>query len=100
MRILLIAVLLACAPAQAVDFANPNWKWVLPGDAQPPRQFTFNALDTDRDLALTPGEAEASGLVGRNFERADLDADGRLSPIEFNNLALALSVPPDPFPLD
>jgi hypothetical protein len=38
-------------------------------------------------------------VVGRNFERTDLDADGRLSPIEFNNLALALSVAPDPFPL-
>ena len=84
---LAVAVVLSAAPAFAAE----------PGT---PRGFTFSALDLNLDYAITEEEAERSVVVERNFANMDLDRDGRLSPLEFNNLALALSVPPDPFPID
>jgi hypothetical protein len=87
MRILLVVLLAASTTAFAAELAEP-------------RQFTFGGLDLDRDYFLSEDEAARSASVARNFDNMDLDRDGRLSPLEFNNLVLALSVEPDPFPVD
>lgn len=83
MQRLLAAVLFLTASAHAADSV-----------------FSFSALDTNLDYTLTQGEVARSAAVSENFERFDRDRDQRLSPLEFNNLVLALSVPPDPFPIE
>jgi hypothetical protein len=75
--------------AAAVDFADPGWEWRLPEPLA--GAISFRTLDTDRDGALMPGEASRHPTVARHFARGDVDGDGRLSPLEFNNLALELA---------
>lgn len=88
MRIFLLAVcMFAAATAVAADLAAA-------------RQFTFGGLDLNRDHFLSEEEAARSSSVAYNFHNMDLNRDGRLSPLEFNNLVLALSVEPDPFPVE
>jgi hypothetical protein len=78
--------------AAALDFANPDWKWRLPEPLA--GAISFRMLDTDRDGALMPAEAGRHPTVARHFARGDLDGDGSLSPLEFNNLALELAGQP------
>ena len=72
---------------------DPGWTAQRPWGEAPrviPRA-TFGALDTDYDFSLSREEAAASPSVAANFDYADLDRNGRLAPIEFNNIALALA---------
>lgn len=86
MRAILLGGVFCCASALAADVA-------------PTRELGFGALDTNLDYFITEDEAARNPAAARNLKNMDLDGDGRLSPLEFNNLALALSVPPDPFPV-
>lgn len=88
------------APLLAADFANPRWVFERNAEAPRPDGFTFRGLDLDSDYALSRAEAQRLPLLAANFSNADLDGDGRLSPVEFNNFVLALSVPPDPLPIE
>lgn len=90
-RTLGLAAALAAAPALGVDFSNPDWKWRLAGAEA---AVSFRALDADDDGTLTRTEARAHPFLRRNFAAADLDRDGRLSPLEFNHAALELSQDP------
>lgn len=94
---LVLAVLAAWGTAvhAALPFAQwrewppaPQWSEAAPML----ERATFAALDKDFDFLLSRDEAAASRPVAINFLNHDLDSDGRLSPLEFNNIALALSV--------
>lgn len=69
MRGLLIAVLLAAAPALARE----------PG-------VEFDLLDLDHDGYLSLAEAAGIADLVTRFDRADENRDGRLSPVEFSRL--------------
>ena len=49
----------------------------------PPGAQTFAQLDTNRDGALTFSEAFADPRVSNNFNALDKDANGVLSPAEY-----------------
>jgi hypothetical protein len=91
--ILIAAIAVASGRAAAVDFTDRDWRWVAPG--APAQRFpdTFRALDLNVDFILTHDEARANPLVAAYFDAGDLDGDGRLSPLEFNNVALGLAYP-------
>jgi len=93
---LLLAVFLAFGTARAVDLADPDWRWSLPAPLHAPNPVTFRALDLDRDGALSREEANLNPVAAAHFARADVDGDGRLSPLEYNHLALLLSNPRRP----
>lgn len=86
--VVVTAALLGATLARGIDFADPDWKWRLPGQGKP--AVSFRALDADRDGWLTRREAGRHPVMGAHFARADLDGDGRLSPLEFNHAALQL----------
>lgn len=94
-RLLLLALLAVSngAIAQWRDWPpDPQWSTHVTEEPPPLQRATFAALDTDFDFRLSREEAALSRPVARNFDNADLDRDGRLSALEFNNIALALSV--------
>jgi hypothetical protein len=82
------AAFLGALPALGFDFADPDWKWRLPGPGKP--AVSFRDLDADGDGLLTRAEAGRHAAVGAHFTGADRDGDGRLSPFEFNHAALQL----------
>ncbi len=93
MRRLLVLALLAISTAPS--FAQwREWpaatQW---SDGRPAllQRATFGSLDKNFDFTLSREEAAASRPVALNFRNADLDRDGRLSALEFNNIALALA---------
>jgi hypothetical protein len=49
----------------------------------PPGALTFAALDTNRDGVLSFSEAFADPRVSNNFNALDKDANGVLSPAEY-----------------
>jgi hypothetical protein len=52
------------------------------------RVARFQALDTNRDAALSKAEAAAAcGGIGRHFDRVDLDRNGSVSGAEFDKAA-------------
>ena len=51
--------------------------------APPPTALTFAQLDTNRDGVLTFSEAFADPRVSNNFNALDKDANGVLSPAEY-----------------
>ena len=72
---------------------DPQWAEQRPW-AEAPRvipRAMFAALDSNYDFSLSREEAAASPPVEANFGPADLDRNGRLTPLEFNNIALALA---------
>jgi hypothetical protein len=89
LTLLLGGALLFSATAFGLDFSDPGWEWRLPGEQK--GAVSFRALDADGDGTLTLAEARVHPGVARNFVRADLNRDGRLSPLEFNNFALEAS---------
>lgn len=100
-RSLAFALLAACGAA--VHAASPlaQWRewppaaqWSAQGSEEPASlaRASFVALDKDFDFLLSREEAAASRPVAINFSSNDLDRDGSLSPLEFNNIALALGV--------
>lgn len=48
---------------------------------------SFGYLDTDKDLRVSPSEAQADWAVAQGFERADADGDGYLDKEEFAALS-------------
>ncbi|HEU4442570.1 MAG TPA: hypothetical protein VFR83_11145 [Burkholderiales bacterium] len=87
----LLATAAAPSLAQWRDWPPaPQWSEGLPAL----QRASFGALDRNFDFALSREEAAASRPVALNFQNADLDADGRLSALEFNNIALALAESP------
>ena len=95
MRKLVVLALLAIAAAPS--FAQwrewppaPQWSEALPAL----QRASFGALDKNFDFALSREEAAASRPVALNISNADLDRNGRLSALEFNNIALALAEAP------
>jgi hypothetical protein len=71
----------------------PQWAESRPWREGPQviERASFGALDINYDFFLSREEAAASPAVEANFGNADLDGDGRLAPLEFNNLAFALA---------
>jgi Ca2+-binding EF-hand superfamily protein len=55
----------------------------MSGDA-----LMFVSFDADGDLVISRAEIEAG--LAREFARADVNADGELQPIEYQNWALAV----------
>jgi len=68
-----------------------------PGLAVKMRDAAFRALDKDGDGWVSRKEAAADPAVARNFDKADKDRDGRLSPLEFQDVALNRSDQPGKF---
>jgi hypothetical protein len=94
-RFLVSTFVAACVGAVQAAPPWPQWReWPpAPQWSEPTRTLqraSFAALDRNRDFTLSREEAAASRPVAFNFMNADLDRDGRLSPLEFNNIALAL----------
>jgi hypothetical protein len=54
-------------------------------------------LDANRDGYVSRQEAARHAGVARNFDSADADGDGRLSPLEFSRIALNRSDQPGPY---
>lgn len=56
----------------------------------PPLSDSFNALDRDRDGAVTQLEAQRSQQVATSFQRLDESRDGRLDLAEYAQLRTPL----------
>jgi hypothetical protein len=89
-----------CTPLHAADPVTwpewppaPRWAESRPwGEGRPvAERATFAGLDTNRDFYLSRDEATVIPALEASFGNADLDGDGRLAPLEFNNVALALA---------
>jgi predicted nucleotidyltransferase len=57
--------------ASAIAFANPT---------------TFEALDTDKNEVISEVEAQADENVAKLFKQLDVNEDGQLSKVEFEQL--------------
>lgn len=93
-KLFLLALLATVAAPSLAQWREwppaPQWSESLP--ALP--RASFGALDKNFDFTLSREEAGASRPVALNFNNADLDRNGRLSALEFNNIALALAEAP------
>jgi hypothetical protein len=75
MRYALLAMFLAAPAFAAEPFSAAS--------APPPGAQTFAQLDTNRDGALSFSEAFPDPRVSNNFNALDKDANGVLSPAEY-----------------
>ncbi len=86
---LLILTALAGAFAVSVAFAQTATETVRPESTSPARDSTtpapigFDELDTDGDHAISKEEAAKDPPLAQAFDTLDKDADGQLSPAEY-----------------
>jgi len=83
---LVIALIVASTAACAAEPLPPQ-----------DRPEAFRKLDTDKDGFLSRQEAAVEPEVAANFDRADRNRDGKLSPEEFEAVPLNRSDQPGKF---
>lgn len=84
-----VALLSTAALAQEPQTGAGTTPQAEPGTAGSP----FDALDADKDGALSMEEAQAHPVVAQNFSVADTNRDGKLSREEFDS-SFTTAAPP------